>query len=166
MMGSFRTGVRDQVTQIKLGSVVMYTTARYPWISRYRAESVDHRSLGVFDTRPAAEHRVRLHASVEAVDECAYRLQWCQDGVDITIHPGCEQDADEVTVWSGAHGDTPLYTLVVAPRGWRFSEGHESNWERLRFATPEGALDYAGKQIGVRFREAVCRCGEPDGVCD
>lgn len=96
-----------------------------------------------------------------------YRWQFCAGGYDITDQLYCEQDADSIRAWDGAHGDTCIVEVVRTPRGrWRITSIECSTniplsaYDR-RFASPLDALGYIAKRQRWTPAEAVCRCGTP-----
>lgn len=99
-----------------------------------------------------------------------YREQYGKDGYDITGQGYAEDDANTVTLWSGAHGDTVIVSCERTPRGlWRIAMTDGwlplSAYNRVRFRDVNHVLEYIGKKWDMTFTEAVCRCGTAEN-CD
>ena len=78
-------------------------------------------------------------------------------------------DANEATVWKGAHGDTHLMTFRWDGHAWVFDSGRiPRELERVRWRSPGEALAQVGRtwEGPVAYVEAVCRCGVLGGECD
>jgi hypothetical protein len=99
-----------------------------------------------------------------------YRLQFCAGDRDITSDFYCEQDAESVRAWTGAHGDICIVAVYRTPRGrWRIESTDFTlpiSAYRIRFPEPADAVAYMARRARAVMAEAECRCGTPGAECD
>jgi hypothetical protein len=121
-------------------------------------------------TRRRELKALRNYARVSRPVPTPFRWQYIDGGMDISHHPFCEQDATEARAWYGAHGDEYAIVCVKTRRGrWAitsFGSAGEKTWYRLRFSSPDAALDWYGRKRGWDFCVAECRCDIPGMDCD
>lgn len=81
------------------------------------------------------------------------RVQYCQDGMDISTAMYADEDADEIRVWCG---DVVLVAVAPEPDGrWSVSSSDVAPVAGLLFADREEALLYV---------RATVEAGEPPDV--
>lgn len=95
------------------------------------------------------------------VETITYRVSFSRAGFIIDGQIYAELDADEATLWDGAHGDTLLATFTRTPSGmWKLASVPCGRWNATkRFTSIEHGVEHLGHAERVVYRVAVCRCG-------
>lgn len=95
--------------------------------------------------------------------ELTYRWEYLQDGYSITGNIHYRQDADEIRIWSGAHDELLIVSMVrFRQKCWRIDMSDrfvKNGWYRMPFYSPEAVMTFLGQRWGVDFTEATCQCG-------